>query len=94
MNSREQKIHKRDDCLLRQEKSWHRARIGAICLAIFSGISLFVVKNQHLGSDKKEVILIMTVWFLFWGLIVSYCNLKINHIDSIKLYRHNQCESE
>ncbi|HQG04827.1 MAG TPA: hypothetical protein PLB76_00995 [Anaerohalosphaeraceae bacterium] len=79
------KIIARDDKLLKNEKSWRRARIGAIILA---GIWLFIVyiffKSMIL---EKEVLIFSIGWLLFWIVLIDWLNLRIWHIESIKYYR-------
>ena len=89
MKSREERIRKRDERLLRKERSLQRARIGAICLSIFHILILLVLKNDEFlpVGEKKEVFTTLGTWILFWLLIVSWLNLRLGHIDSIKLYR-------
>lgn len=89
MKSREDKIRKRDERLLKQDRSWRRARIGAIFLSIIHILILFVLKNDEFSSteEQKECYHALGIWIFFWLLIVSWLNLRLGHIDSIKLYR-------
>ncbi len=87
MKSKEEKIRKRDNHLLKNEKSWRRARIGAICLAIIFIIIPLILKKQLLQENSKEGLYSFIVWVVFWLFIVDWLNLRIGHIDSIKLYR-------
>ena len=89
LKSREERIRKRDERLLKQERSWKRSRIGAIFLSIIHVLILFVLKNEEFSSteEKKESYLALGMWIIFWLLIVSWLNLRLGHIDSIKLYR-------
>jgi len=90
MINKEEKIRRRDERLLKNEKSWRRARIGAICLAIIY-IVFFLIFNAHpLQEESKEVFSALLYWVVFWGLIVSWLNLRLGHIDSIKLYRNEK----
>jgi hypothetical protein len=70
------KITARDDKLLKNEKSWRRARIGLIILA---GIWLFILciffKSMH--SLEKEELIFVIGWFLFWIVLIDWINLRI-----------------
>jgi hypothetical protein len=96
MKSREEKIRNRDDCLLRKQRSYQRARIGAICLALIHVLVLVAVKYDEFSSagEKKECFIVFGIWILFWLLIVSWLNLRLGHIDSIKLYRKANSTAE
>ena len=84
----DEKIIKRDDRLLRNEKSWRRARIGAICLAIIHILILvFVIKKPSLLQGEREGITSLAIWVFFWLLVIDWLNLRLSHINSIKLYR-------
>jgi isoprenylcysteine carboxyl methyltransferase (ICMT) family protein YpbQ len=89
MKSREEKIRRRDERFLRRERSWQRARAGAICFSIMHVLILLAVKYDEFSSaeEKKECFLVFGIWLLFWLLIVSWLNSRLGHIDSIKLYR-------
>ena len=89
MESREVRIRKRDERLLKQERSWRRARIGAIFLSIIHILILLVLKNDEFSSieEKKECYFALGICVIFWLLIVSWLNLRLGHIDSIKLYK-------
>lgn len=86
VNAKIAKIVARDDKLLKNEKSWRRARIGVIILA---GIWLFILyiffKSMHIL--EKEVLIFIIGWFLFWIVLIDWLNLRIWHIESIKYYR-------
>jgi hypothetical protein len=86
---KEERIRRRDNRLLKNEKSWRRARIGAIGLAILSIFTLVLLKHMELMSQEelKEEFYASLASVLFWLLIVSWLNMRIWHIESIKLYR-------
>lgn len=85
---KEEKILKRDDRLIKNEKSWRRARIGAICLAIiYILILVFVIKEPSILQGEKEGLISLIIWVIFWLLLIDWLNLRLVHIDSIKLYR-------
>jgi isoprenylcysteine carboxyl methyltransferase (ICMT) family protein YpbQ len=86
---KEEKILKRDDRLIKNEKSWRRARIGAIFLAIIHILILvFVIKEPSILQGEKEGLISLIVWVVFWLLVIDWLNLRLGHIDSIKLYRN------
>lgn len=91
----EQKIRNRDDNLLRNEKSWRRARIGAIFLSIIHILVLVILQRDEFSSpeEQKEHIVAIGKMILFWFLIVSWLNLRLGHIESIKLYRKKESEA-
>jgi hypothetical protein len=95
MVNKEQKIRKRDDKLLKNEKSWRRARIGAICFSIIFFLILVGLKSDELLSpeERKEGLIVFGIWVLFWLLVVSWLNMRIGHIESIKLYRKKESEA-
>ena len=86
-----EKIRKRDDKLLKNEKSWRRARAGAVILA---AVWLFVVyevfKSFQFQEEEEKGLFITVGWFLFWIVVVDWLNLRIRHIESIKYYRENK----
>lgn len=86
---KEEKILKRDDRLIKNEKSWRRARIGAICLAMIHILILvFVIKEPSILQGEKEGLISLIIWVIFWLLLIDWLNLRLGHIDSIKLYRN------
>jgi undecaprenyl pyrophosphate phosphatase UppP len=90
MPDKEEAIRKRDDRLLRNEKSWRRARVGAIVLfIIFFAITISIVYTDNLESPLSEhqAIIAMAIWCVFWLLLIDWLTLRLRHIDSIKLYR-------
>ncbi len=91
----EQKIRNRDDNLLRNEKSWRRARIGAIFLSIIHILVLVILQRDEFSSpeEQKESIVAIGKLTLFWLLIVSWLNMRLGHIESIKLYRKKEPEA-
>jgi hypothetical protein len=91
----EQKIRKRDDNLLRNENSWQRARIGAIFLSIIHVLVLVILQFDKFSSpeEQQESIVALGKFILFWLLIVSYLNMRLGHIESIKLYRKKEPEA-
>jgi hypothetical protein len=91
----EQKIRNRDDNLLRNENSWQRARIGAVFLSIIHVLVLIILQCDKFASpeEQRESIIAVGKIILFWLLIVSYLNMRLGHIDSIKLYRKKEPEA-
>ena len=93
MKNKEEKILKRDIRLVKNEKSWRRARVGAICLSIIHILSLIIIFKEEpllLQEESKEALVSIVAWVIFWLLIVSWLNLRLGHIDSIKLYRNEK----
>ncbi len=89
MKTKEEKILKRDDRLLKNEKSWRRARIGATFIFFIIIITIFIIRSDNFTSKdlKIEAMVSITAWCFFWLLIIDWLNMRIRHIDSIKLYR-------
>jgi len=84
-----EKILKRDDKLLKNEKSWRRARIGSIIFAVLWLFILYVFakSSSHVLGHEKELLFFVIGWFLFWIILIDWLNLRISHIESIKYYR-------
>ncbi|MHC4458065.1 MAG: hypothetical protein ACYS0I_13460 [Planctomycetota bacterium] len=89
MKSRKERIIKQEDRFLRFEKSWRRARTGAIFLAVILTVITFCAKiwlHEELIEESKDIS------ELVWGIvcllfIALYCDLRLQHIDTIKRYR-------
>ena len=77
------KIEKNDDKLLKKEKSWRRARIGAV---VFAFVFVFVLFTSD-SSEDKESLIYSSGWLLFWLLVIDWLNMRIRHITSIKHYK-------
>jgi hypothetical protein len=79
------------DKLLKNEKSWRRARIGAVILAVVWLLILYTVFKSFQIQEENEKILFFAIgWFLFWIVVVDWLNLRISHIESIKYYRSKE----
>jgi uncharacterized membrane protein len=95
MVDKEEKILKRDDKLLKNDKLWRRAHIVAICFTII--LILILVGNKidkyALQKEQKEDLLFMFIWLLFWLYILTSMELRLGHIESIKLYRKKESEA-
>ena len=96
MENHEQKILKREERLLKNEKSWRRSRVLAIFIFFFHLFGLFVLitmvfiepENSLSRTSRTEGLAAMTFFAcLFWLLVIEWTNRRIWHIDSIKLYR-------
>ena len=96
MKNREERILERDSRLLRNEKSWRRARIGAICLSIVNILIFLVLNNDEflLQEERRESFIVLGILFFFWLLVFSWLNSRLGHIDSIKLYKKSNPEDE
>ena len=96
MTNREQKILKRDDQLLKNEKSWRRARIGAIFLFLTFSLILYYVCTDDLFTKDEQAKGLATVvfWFMLWFAIIDTLNMRLRHIDSIKFYREKLEQGE
>ena len=84
------KIRAKDDKLLKNEKSWRRARVGAIIFAVLHLSTLYLYKTSESFQEleeNKESLLFAIGCFLFWIVVVDWLNLRISHIESIKYYR-------
>lgn len=91
MKNREEMILKREDRLLKNEKSWRRARIGAIFLFIVFLLTILSIYGNDLISKDEKIKILMAIggWCLFWLIIIDWLNLHLRHIDSIHFYRKN-----
>ncbi len=88
-----ERIRKRDDRLLKNEKSWRRAKIGAVILILFWiwGIYMFFQPGEDFGRNEK---FLSVGWLLFWVVMFDTLNLRIRHIESIKYYRNQTCSKQ
>jgi hypothetical protein len=97
MVNQEQKIRKRDDNLLKKEMSWRRARIGAIFISIIHVLVLVVLlvhqRSEFSSLEEQKEHFVAIGLTLFWFLVVSELNLRLGHIESIKLYRKKESEA-
>jgi hypothetical protein len=82
----DEKIIERDDKLVKSEKSWRRARIGAICLGTIYAL-FFLTALKERPSFPGEAIRSLAIGSVFWLVIIDWHNLRLGHIASIKLYR-------
>jgi len=80
-----EKIRKRDDKLVKNEKSWRRARVGVVILVLVWLSILYAFKGEIM--ENKEGLFSCIGWVLFWIVIFDWLNLRIWHIESIKYYR-------
>lgn len=96
MKNEEEKILKRENRLLKNEKSWRRARIGATLLFIVSlMIILTIYGDDSISKDQRaEALGAVVIWSLFWLLIIDWLTLHLWYIDSIKLYRKRNYKNE
>ena len=82
------KIQVRDDKLLKNEKSWRRARVGVLIFTVvWLSILYITFKSSSTSKEEKGVLFFLIGWSLFWMLLFDWLNMKIRHIDSIKCYR-------
>jgi hypothetical protein len=81
-----EKIRKRDDKLVKNEKSWRRARVGVVILVLVWLLILYTLKSGEI-MENKEGLFSCIGWVLFWIVIFDWLNLRIWHIESIKYYR-------
>ena len=96
MNREEQTIIKREDRLLKNQRSWRRARIGAIFLfAIFLIAFLAIYRDDLMSRDERiESLTTLGIWCVFWIIIVDWLTLRIQHIDTINFYRQKYCATD
>lgn len=89
MKNTDEMVLKREDRLLKNEKSWRRAKIGAIFLFIVFLLTILSVYGDDLVSTDETFNVLMALggWCLVWLVIIDWLNLHLHHIDSIKLYR-------
>lgn len=92
MRSKEELILRREGRLLKDEKSWRRARIGAGLLFLIFLIALLVIYGDDLISadERHQALIAIAIWCFFWLLIIESLTLRIRHIDSINLHRKKQ----
>lgn len=95
MKNEEETILKRESRLLKNEKSWRRARIAAIFLFVVSLLSILAFYGDDLISkdERAEALGSVVIWSLFWLLIIDWLTLRIWHIDSIHFYRRRNCKN-
>jgi len=79
-------IRARDDKLLKNDKSWRRARVGAILFAAVWVICFFALEKTD--SDFEAEKNAYLIWLAFWIVVIDWLNLRISHIESIKYYRN------
>jgi hypothetical protein len=85
------KIQTRDDKLLSKEKTWRRARVVTVILAVVWLLILFVgFSFSSISGEEKKAFFFWIGWVLFWLLLIDWLNMRIRHIDSIKYYRRNE----
>ena len=82
-----EKIRKRDDRLLKNEKSWRRARVGVVILMLVWLLTSYLIFKSGEAWENKELLFSCIGWTLFWIVIFDWLNLRIWHIESIKYYR-------
>ena len=92
----EERITRYDERLLRNERSWRRARIGAIFFSVLSFIAFLFARKDDLiaGDSLSEELVVSVIWILFWLLIIDWLTLRLRHIDSINFYRHKYSGKE
>jgi hypothetical protein len=83
----DEKILKRDEKLLKNEKSWRRARIGILIIAPIQILALYLTMLPSTIEEKVHIAPAIAS-SVFWLLVIDLLNLRLNHIDSIKLYRN------
>jgi len=82
-----EKIRKRDDRLVKNEKSWRRARVGVVILMLVWLLISYMFFKSGEALENKELLYTCIGWVLFWIVIFDWLNLRIWHIESIKYYR-------
>jgi hypothetical protein len=85
-----EKIRKRDDRLLKNEKSWRRAKVGVVTLMLFSLFVSYMIFQTGEAQENKELLFSCIGGVLFWIVIFEWLNLRISHIESIKYYRNQK----
>ncbi len=89
MKNKEEVVLRYEDRLLKNEKSWRRARIGAVLLFFVFLITIFIIYGDDLMSkdERYESLIVFSIWCLFWMMIFEILTLRIRHIDSVNIYR-------
>lgn len=89
------KIQARDGKLLKNEKSWRRARVGAVFFAVVWLLSSYMFfKSYRILEEEKQALYYSIGWLLFWTILIDCLNMRIRHIDSIKYYRNEKKTAE
>ncbi len=82
------KVLAKDDKFIRNEKSWRRARIGAVIFAlIWLYITYVMFRLAPYRGLNKEDVFFSIGWLLFWMVLIDWLNMRIYHIESVKYYR-------
>jgi len=89
-----EKIKKRDERLVKNEKSWRRARVGVVIFMLVWLLISYMLFESGKAHDNKEVLFSCIGWILFWIVIFDWLNLRIWHIESIKYYRGQKEQTE
>ena len=89
-----EKIKKRDDKLVKNEKSWRRARIGVVIPMLVWLLISYTLFDFGETQKNKEELFYCIGWALFWIVIFDWLNLRIWHIESIKYYRGQKEQTE
>ncbi len=89
-----EKIERRDDRLVRNEKSWRRARVGTVIFILVWLLISYMFFESGEALKDKEVLFSCIGWILFWIVIFDWLNLRIWHIESIKYYRSQKEQTE
>jgi len=70
------KIHARDDKLLKNEKSWRRARVGAVIFAVvWLLISYTSIKSAPAPGVDREMMYYAIGWLLFWVVLFAWAGI-------------------
>jgi len=89
-----EKIEKRDDRLVRNEKSWRRARVGVVIFILVWLLISYMFFESGEAQENKEILFSCIGWILFWMVLYDWLNLRIWHIESIKYYRGQKEQME
>ncbi len=92
MKNEKDVVLKYENRLLKNEKSWRRARIGSIFLFLIFLMAILAIYRDDLMSadERRKALTAIAIWCLFWLMIIDWLTLRIRHIDSINLYRKKQ----
>jgi len=82
-----EKIRKRDDKFVKNEKSWRRSRVGVVILLLIWLLISYTLFESNEFHEDKELLYACIGWVLFWIVIIDTLTLRIWHIESIKYYR-------
>ena len=81
----DQRLLKHETRLLRRERSYRSALLGAMFLLVVTVVGgAFVLGVEADIADVSRPIISMGV---FWGMVIAYALAKLDHIATVRHYR-------